>query len=197
MKKQRNTTKSDSSQEQESDVGQYFVECLSKRTSPFGSLTIFENALSDTAWEHLLQLLNKESTTPMLIQTLELIEINIHDASLLSSARLETLSLSHCSLADDGESLQQALAQGSGPTRLVLDQIVGWEGRLHHSRKTVPFDAWTNLMLTFAKPTCRIQHLELGSSPYYDIGGFFLAFLEGMAHNHSLVSLVIRKYDGT
>jgi hypothetical protein len=197
MKKQRKTAKSENSQEQESDFGQHFVQCLAERTSPFGSLTIYENAFSDTAWQQFLQLLNMETTTPMLIQTLELIELDIRDASLLSNARVETLSLSHCSLADDGESLQQALEQGSGPTRLVLDQIVGWEGRLHHSRKTVPFDAWTNLMLTFAKPTCRIQHLELGSSPYYDIGGFFLAFLEGLAHNHSLVSLVIRKYDGT
>ncbi|GAX20684.1 hypothetical protein FisN_32Hh073 [Fistulifera solaris] len=195
-KKQRNNGQVDNLQEQESDAGQQFVQCLAERTSPFGSLTIYENALSDTAWAQLLQLLNMETTTPMLIQTLELIELDIHDASLLSNARLETLSLSHCSLADDGESLQQALAEGRGPTRLVLDQVVGWEGRLHHSRKTVPFDAWTNLMLTFAKPTCLIQHLELGSSPYYDIGGFFLAFLEGLALNHSLISLVIRKYDG-
>jgi hypothetical protein len=196
-KKKQKNPESDNLQEQECDAGQQFVQCLAERTSSFGSLTIYENAFSDTAWAQLLQLLNMETTMPLLIQTLELIELDIHDASLLSNARLETLSLSHCSLADDGESLQQALAQGSGPTRLVLDQIVGWEGRLHHSRKTVPFDAWTNLMLTFAKPTCRIQHLELGSSPYYDIGGFFLAFLQGLAQNHSLVSLVICKYDGT
>lgn len=188
--------KNNSNNSTNGDPSLRFVECLAQRFSPFGSLTVYENALSDVAWTRLLQLLSLETTTAPPVQTLELIDLDIPDAALLANAQVETLSLSHCSLADDGESLRQALTQGRRPTRLVLDQVVGWEVRLHHSRKTVPLDAWSNLMLTFAKPTCRVQHLELGSSPYYDVGGFFLAFLQGLAHNDSLESLVIRKYDG-